>query len=429
MVIHTVKQGDSVYSIAKEYGVSPDKIISDNDLSSPSELAVGQDIVILFPERVHTVAQGETLAGIAALYGTTVQKLFQNNPALKGDGTLYPGQTLVIFNSPAPPLGDISTNGYAYPFIEEETLRRTLPYLTYLSVFTYGIKNNGELIPPEGDERLIALAKEYDAVPLMMLTSLTEQGTFSNELTGRILSSPELSERVIDSAVSVMKEKGYGGIDADFEYISPENAQAYVDFLTRLNEAMGEEYILFASLAPKSGSDMKGLLYEGHDYAGVGAAADRVLLMTYEWGYMYGPPMAVSPINQVRRVIEYGKSVIEPEKIYMGVPNYGYNWKLPFKRGDAAEALSNADAVALAVERNAQIQYDENAEAPFFNYFDSSGGAPVEHEVWFQNARSADAQLRLVNEYGIDGAAVWNIMQYFPSLWLVLASLYNIRKG
>ena len=65
----------------------------------------------------------------------------------------------------------------------------------------------------------------------------------------------------------------------------------------------------------------------------IGGIADSVLLMTYEWGYTYGPPMAVAPINHVRRVAEYGASVIDPEKIQMGIPNYGYDWPLPFVQG------------------------------------------------------------------------------------------------
>ena len=34
--------------------------------------------------------------------------------------------------------------------------------------------------------------------------------------------------------------------------------------------------------------------------------------MTFEWGYTYGPPMAVAPLPQVRAVLDYAVSVIEP---------------------------------------------------------------------------------------------------------------------
>ncbi len=52
--------------------------------------------------------------------------------------------------------------------------------------------------------------------------------------------------------------------------------------------------------------------------------------MTYEWGYKYGPNMAVAPLNMVRRVLDYAVTEIIPEKIMLGIPNYGYDWPLPF---------------------------------------------------------------------------------------------------
>lgn len=431
MIIHTVKSGDSIYAIAREYGVPPSRIITDNFLTNPGRLVVGQDLVILFPTQTHTVRGGDTLESIAAEYGVTINSLYRNNPILDGTPSIFPGQVLNIAYE-APSLGEISINGYAYPYIDRTVLRRTLPYLTYLSIFTYGIRNDGSLIPPlGGDEELIQIAREYGTVPLMMLTSLTEDGNFSNELVSRVLSDAELSNTVIANAVNTMREKGYGGIDVDFEYIGGELADAYTDFLNRLENALGEEFVLFVSLAPKNSANQPGLLYEGHDYPSIGQIADYTLLMTYEWGYTYGPPMAVSPINEVRRIIDYAVTAIPREKIMIGVPNYGYNWSLPYVRGESkAESLSNTEAVELAGDKNASILFDETAKAPFFSYYDrpQSYSDAVEHVVWFQNARSAEAMLQLVPEYAISGGSVWNIMRYFPSLWLVANSLFNIRK-
>lgn len=139
----------------------------------------------------------------------------------------------------------------------------------------------------------------------------------------------------------------------------------------------------------------------------------------------------MSPINEVRRVIDYAITAIPREKVFIGVPNYGYDWALPYVRGESrAQSLSNTSAVARAGERQAAIEYDETAQAPFFTYYDrpETFADAVEHIVWFQNARSADAMLRLVSEYGLRGAGVWNIMQYFPALWTVMNQLYNIQK-
>lgn len=431
MQIYTVKSGDSIYSIAREFGTTPARIIADNELTDPGRLAVGQSLVILEPTNTYTVRGGDTLESIADTFGIGLIELWRNNPMLGGKSFIYPGQTLNISFDP-PPLGDAAINGYVYPFVDRDTLRKTLPYLTYLSIFSYGIRPDGTLIPPAGgDDEIIAIAREYGTVPLMMLTSLTEGGTFSSELATQTIQNEQTAQTLAENAVRIMVDKGYGGIDVDFEYIAPEAREAYVRFINQIKSALpeGGDYEVFVSLAPKTSDTMRGLLYEGHDYAALGEAADRVLTMTYEWGYTYGPPLAVSPIGNVERVLDYAVSRIPADKVMMGIPNYGYNWTLPYVKGESkAQSLSNVAAVKLAIDKNAAIQFDEQAQTPFFNYFDRVNGNPVEHVVWFDDARSMDAKLRLMNEKNLFGGSVWNVMNYFPQLWTVMNQLYSLVK-
>ena len=158
MQIYTVKSGDSIYSIAREYGTTPARIIADNELTDPGRLAVGQSLVILEPTNTYTVRGGDTIESIANTFGISLMQLWRNNPILGGKTFIYPGQTLNISFDP-PPLGDAAINGYVYPFVDRDTLRKTLPYLTYLSIFSYGIRPDGTLIPPAGgDEEIISIA-------------------------------------------------------------------------------------------------------------------------------------------------------------------------------------------------------------------------------------------------------------------------------
>lgn len=145
----------------------------------------------------------------------------------------------------------------------------------------------------------------------------------------------------------------------------------------------------------------------------------------YEWGYTYGPPLAVAPLPNVRAVLDYAVTAIPSGKIFLGVPNYGYDWPLPFVQGTTrALSISNRRAIELAVQYGVDIEYDETAQAPFFHYTDAGG---VVHEVWFEDARSIDAKFRLIAEYGFRGAGVWNLMRPFSQTWLVLDSLYDIE--
>ena len=426
MVIHVVQRGENLYSIANQYGVPFSQILNDNQLPDPSRLVVGQTLVIRFPLQVHTVQFGQTLQSIAQLYGLSVRQLQRNNPVLGGGTTIYPGQTIVITYRQQPE-GTLSVNGYAYPFIDRVLLQNTLPFLTYITPFTYGITEEGDLVDLN-DEELIAAANSSDVAPLMHLSTLTEEGGFSNELASLVLNNSEVQNRLIDNIVATILQKGYRGLDVDFEFVFARDAGPYAAFIRNLTQTLNPlGYPVIVALAPKTSAAQRGLLYEGHDYAALGAAANEVLLMTYEWGYAYSSPMAVAPLPNVRAVVEYALTEIPREKIWLGIPNYGYDWPLPFAQGQArATSISNRYAVQLALRYNAEIQFDEQAQTPWFQYRDEQG---VQHEVWFEDARSIRAKLALIPEYGLRGAGYWNLMRPFPQNWVILTSLYNIRDA
>ena len=426
MIIHVVQRGESLYSIAQQYGVSFSQVLNDNQVTDPSRLVVGQTLIIRFPMQVHTVRTGQTLQSISAQYGLSIRQLQRNNPILGGGTTIYPGQTLVISYRQQTE-GTLSVNGYAYPFIDRSLLQSTLPFLTYLTPFTYGITEDGGLVDLN-DAELIGAASSGGVASLMHLSTLTEEGGFSNELASLVLNNSDVQNRLIDNVVYTIQEKGYRGLDVDFEFVFARDAGPYAAFIRNLAQALNPlGYPVIVALAPKTSSTQRGLLYEGHDYAALGAAANEVLLMTYEWGYAYSPPMAVAPLPNVRSVVEYALAEIPREKIWLGIPNYGYDWPLPYVQGQTrATSISNRYAVQLALRYNAEIQFDESAQTPWFQYQDEQG---IQHEVWFEDARSIRAKLALIPEYGLRGAGYWNLMRPFPQNWTLLSSLYNIRDA
>ena len=426
VVIHVVQPGETLYGIAGQYGADPNLLRSENGVPADNALAVGQTLVIQSIRTFHIVQPGQTLAGIAAQYGISLRALYRNNYWLGGSPAVESGQLLVIDYGESK-LGGAFTNGYAYPFIQRQQLSAVLPYMSYLTPFTYGITAQGGLLPL-ADEALLSEAARLGAAPLMHLSSLTEDGSFSSERAARVLTDTSLQGPLIEQITATMEEKGYRGLDVDFEFIPGAQREDYVRFIQALHSRLSPlGYPVIVALAPKTYAAQPGLLYEAHDYAGLGAAADFVLLMTYEWGYTYGPPMAVAPLPNVRQVLDYAVTEIAPEKIYLGIPNYGYDWPLPFEQGvTRARSISNQEAVAIAVENGAEIQYDERAQSPYFRYTAAGG---TEHEVWFEDARSMSAKLRLISEYGLHGAGYWNLMRPYPQGWTVLNALYDVRDA
>lgn len=420
--IYVVKSGDSVYAIARRYGVAMEEIVQANQLSDPNILAVGQALIIPGGQQRHKVLRGQTLYSIAQEHGISLQRLLAANPSITDPSRIYPGQ-IVLIPAAGTARREIVANGYAIA-AGDEVLRQTLPYLTFLSPFSYNTDGAGTLTATYSLNTALSPAARVGN--LLTVTNLKEQGGFSSDIAHAILTDETAQNAFLANVEALLAQGGWYGVNVDFEYIYPFDRESYNQFIARLTERMHAlGYIVVTALAPKTSGSQSGLLYEAHDYGFHGQTVDYVVLMTYEWGYTYGPAMAVAPIDKVRQVLDYAVTVIPPGKILLGIPNYGYDWTLPFVQGTAARPLTNTGAAALAGQVGAAIHFDETAQAPFFLYTDGDGRS---HEVWFEDARSLQAKYALVEEYGLAGVSFWNLDDLFRANFLVLESMYTVEK-
>ena len=182
----------------------------------------------------------------------------------------------------------IIVNGYAYPFISDEALYQNLSDLTFLATFSYGLTSEGELVGLD-DERLIQEALLFNTGALMALTAFTPEGNFDSDRASLLFNNPEVQDRYLLEVIDNLQSKNMRGVDFDFEFVYPEDRDAYVAFVSKAREILnGMGYVVTVALVPKTSTDQPGLLYQGHDYFGMGQAANLVLIMTYEWGYTYG---------------------------------------------------------------------------------------------------------------------------------------------
>ena len=287
MLIYTVKEGDTLNEIASLYNV-PVFVLNALNMPPTDGLVAGQALVIRRPSALYTVTEGDTLLKIASDYGTDLYTLMRNNPqAVNRD--LYPGESLVLSYEDDNEKGrSLLVNAYTYPYTDRNLIIRALPYLTMLTIFTYGFTPDSELVAPD-DEEVIALALSYNVKPVMQISTLTADGTFSNELADILLNSEYLQDILIEKILANMLNKGYYALDIDFEYVPARNREAYAAFVEKTTNRLNENGLFtLVALAPKTSANQPGLLYESHDYFALGRAANLALTMTYEWGYTYG---------------------------------------------------------------------------------------------------------------------------------------------
>ena len=324
MQIYVVKPGDSLYSIAKMFGISLHMIMETNGLERPNDLVVGQAILILTPEITHTIRPGETIEYIAAQHNKSVNQIYRNNPYLNARPSLVAGDELVISYTDKPTT-QISVNGFLYPNINHELLTNTLPFLTYISPFTYSFSFDGNLTPLR-DEFILRRAYEYGVRPLMTLSSIDDDGRFSPELSDSLLNNVEMQQKLMGQVLNTLQTRQYSGVVVDFERILPQNRDIYTNFIRNIHKFLNDNgYILYVAVAPKISAEQLGALYTAHDYEGLGEASDGVIIMTYEWGYIYSQPMAVAPIQKVEKVVPVvgvdGLRILLYKKVRIDVDN------------------------------------------------------------------------------------------------------------
>ncbi|SCG83037.1 Spore germination protein yaaH [Proteiniborus sp. DW1] len=427
MQIHVVQAGQTIFGIAQAYNTTPQEIIISNEISNPDQLVVGQALVIPIVGSFYWVQPGDSLFSIARRFGISYQTLARVNN-ISVDQPLQIGLRLYI---PPRIRRRAETNAYVEPIGGtvspnlEQSAREAAPFLTFLAPFSYQIQRDGTLqAPPLNNFPQIAQA---NGATLMMVVTNLEGGRFSDELGRIILTNEDVQNNLLNNIVNTANEVGFRDIHFDMEFLPPENREDYNRFLRKAKERLSREgFLISTALAPKTSAQQVGAWYEAHDYRAHGEIVDFVVLMTYEWGYSGGPPMAVSPIGPVRSVVEYALSEMPASKIMLGQNLYGYDWTLPFvPGGQFARAISPQQAIDIARVNNVPIKYDYTAQAPFFNYTDANGR---EHEVWFEDARSIQAKFDLITELGLRGISYWKLGLSFPQNWLLLRDNFVIVK-
>ncbi|UKS26348.1 glycoside hydrolase family 18 protein [Paenibacillus sp. HWE-109] len=427
MQIHVVQRGQTLYRLSQVYGVSADAIADANEMTPSQSLVIGQALVIPIAGSYYWVQSGESLYLIANKLGLDLQNLAKMN-GITVYQPLPVGFRLYI---PPTPRTQAEVNAYLEPRGTDvapnliQSAKEAAPHLTYLAPFSFRIKRDGTLqVPPLDD--LGAIAKQYNVTLMMVVTNL-ENDQFSAELGHLFLTDEAIQNRLLQTIQTTARQYGFRDIHFDIEHLYPDDRDAYTRFLRKAAGQIHQQgYLMSTALAPKTSAAQAGEWYSAHDYRAHGQIADFVVIMTYEWGYSGGPPMAVSPIGPVRKVLEYAITEMPASKIMMGQNLYGYDWTLPFvKGGEFAKAVSPQAAIQLARRFNSQILYDYTAQAPHFNYWDDNG---KEHTVWFEDARSIQAKFRLLKELGLRGISYWKLGLKFPQNWLLLEEHFNVVK-
>ena len=348
------------------------------------------------------VRPGDSLPTIAKNRHTSPEALARHNQ-LGDPRRLCPGLSLVLEGKAGAAPAVTELCAALSPQAEPELADTLLPNLSWLCIQGSRLTAQGGLNLPE-QEQLLRLAHRHQAVPLLTVSNLG-QGGFSPALAHTLVSHEEAGRALTDNILKALESQGCRGIDLSFQYLYPFDREAYSAFARRLGKALHSAgYYFFCSLAPKTQATAEAPLCAGQDYAALGAAADRLILLAHGWGGAFTAPQAIAPLDRVAAALDYAAALIPRGKLLLGLSWGGCAWVLPWRQGDAARPMSAALAVDTAVAAGAEIRYDAAAQAPFFLCPGAGGRRRI---IWYEDSRSLLARLELARSRGLAGVSLW----------------------
>lgn len=281
-----------------------------------------------------------------------------------------------------------------------------------LALFEVAIQNDGTL-RGRPSRRLINEAHAMGIKVFLVVSNLTAQGRFSTVLIGRLVRDEEFATLVWRNIRNVMMDYQLDGINLDLERAAPADRSLFSQLIQTWSRMFKRaNFIVSVDVPAKTASEPLDPWKGSFDYRAIGQSVDQVILMTYEEHWGASPPGSVASLPWVTRVLNYAIANIPREKIYLGIPLYGYDWP---ERG-SGQVISYQRAIELARRQGAPLQWDVTQHSTFFRY--ETGG--VRHTVYFEDPRSLREKLELAQRMGIRGVALWEMNLSYARMWEVL---------
>lgn len=281
----------------------------------------------------------------------------------------------------------------------------------------------------EANLSMLTVAKENGTVVLATVTNLPESGEWDPQGIQQLISDREGRRLHIRNLLSLVEEKGFDGIDIDYEGLDGAAREDFTQFISELSEELhARGKILGIALHPKTSENDPWEDNGSHaqDFLSLSSDADHLYFMAFGEHYAGGKPGPVASISWVKDNLHYAIDVLKipTEKFFLELPLFGETW-VQSKRGTYEgldEELTIRDADQIRQEMGAALRFDELSQSPSFTYKQNG----KQHIVWYENGLSLQAKLGLAMRYGITNIALWRLGAEPEELWPLLNTFRKI---
>jgi spore germination protein YaaH len=216
----------------------------------------------------------------------------------------------------------------------------------------------------------------------------------------------------IQSILEASKKYGFDGINLDFEGVDLDLREEYTQMFQNLKIALGTDFLLSIA-APAKESDSFDTWAGWCDYRALGNIADMFMIMTYDEHGGWTGPGEVASLSWVQRVTAYAVDVISLEKLYIGIPAYGYDWSNDstwqnwgFGYGFFVDQQTKYGGTTTRTTDGFEVRYE---------YIDGNGNS---HLAYYCDATSVRAKESFLSHYPIGGYCYWHLSSGDPAYFM-----------
>lgn len=226
-----------------------------------------------------------------------------------------------------------------------------------------------------------------------------------------ILSSTTIRQKLIDSLMNDLITYGIDGINVDFEQLSMDCGEHFVEFIRELSAACRKngKVLSVDNYVPRDFNDY-------YDRKEQGIVADYVIVMGYDEHYAGSKEAgSVASIDYVEDGIAQTVKEVPAEKVINAIPFYTRIWETTGD-GISSQAVDMVTAEQFISNHGITAEWDETTCQNYGEY--TSGDS--RYQVWLEDADSIKVKLNVMENYGIGGVAEWRLGFEKPEIWGVI---------
>lgn len=226
-----------------------------------------------------------------------------------------------------------------------------------------------------------------------------------------ILSSTTTRQKLIDSLMNDLITYGIDGINVDFEQLSMDCGEHFVEFIRELSVACRKngKVLSVDNYVPRDFNDY-------YDRKEQGIVADYVIVMGYDEHYAGSKEAgSVASIDYVEDGIAQTVKEVPAEKVINAIPFYTRIWETTGD-GISSQAVDMVTAEQFISNHGITAEWDETTCQNYGEY--TSGDS--RYQVWLEDADSIKVKLNVMENYGIGGVAEWRLGFEKPEIWDVI---------